>query len=98
MMKLSTLQFLLNTLGNKIMKTVLTQETIQATRQWFADNAQACIDEVKSGTVKVNDPESYYLWQREWAVQALAGAYDHTLAFLQKAHYIQTGECVALLP
>lgn len=29
----------------------LTTETIQATRQWFADNDQACINEVVSGQV-----------------------------------------------
>jgi len=40
--------------------TTLTQETILATRQWFADNAMACISEVKSGEVKVNDPEKYF--------------------------------------
>ena len=29
---------------------------------------------------------------------ALAGEFDHTLTFMQRAHYMQTGECVALLP
>ena len=29
---------------------------------------------------------------------ALAGEFDHTFTFMQRAHYMQTGECVALLP
>lgn len=76
----------------------LTEETIQKTRKWFADNAQGCIDEVRSGKVKVNDPEAYYAWREESINDALAGRNDHTVTFLQRAHFIQTGECVALLP
>lgn len=78
--------------------TKLTEASIQAARQWYADNAQACIDEVASGAVRVNDVQSYYTWCRQRAEDALAGLYDHTLAFLQRAHYIQTSECIALLP
>ena len=76
----------------------LTNESIQATRRWFHDNALACIADVEDGSIKVNDPEAYFAQQRRYAVEALEGKWDHTLAFLQHAHYIQTGECVALLP
>lgn len=76
----------------------LRNESIQAARQWFHDNALACIAEVESGEVKVNDLEKFRAWKTESAADALAGKYDHTLAFLQRAHFIQTGECVALLP
>lgn len=76
----------------------LTEESIQKAREWFADNAQGCIDEVLSGKVKVNDPESYFAWRREQISDAMEGRNDHTLTFLQRAHYIQTGECIALLP
>jgi hypothetical protein len=76
----------------------LTQDTIQKARQWFADNAQACIDEVRSGEVKVNDPESYFEWRKQSASDTLDGKNDHTFAFLQCAYWIQTGECIALLP
>jgi len=75
----------------------LTPDSIQKTRQWFADNAQACIDEVASGAVRVNDPESYFEWRRKQIADSLAGRSDHTFTFLQHAHYLQTGECVALL-
>lgn len=76
----------------------LSEATMQATRQHFADNAIACIAEVLDGTVRVNDPESYYAWQEERAIEALAGNCDHTLTFLQRAYWIQTGDMVALLP
>lgn len=79
----------------------LTNETIQVTRQWFADNSQACIDEVMSGDIvlpsHVNKVD-YFASCRVRAVEHLSGKWDHTFTFLQRAHFIQTGECVALLP
>ncbi|WP_063563019.1 hypothetical protein [Paenibacillus sp. O199] len=76
----------------------LTEESIQRTRELFADIALECIDEVKNGKVRVNDPESYFAWRKEEAREALYGKTDHTLTFLQRAYYVQTGESVALLP
>lgn len=83
---------------------VLTVETIRATRQWYADNAAACIAEAreyvetggKSGT-RVNNLESYVAWREQAAADSLAGKGDHTVAFIQRAYYIQTGESVPLL-
>lgn len=80
------------------MSIKLTQASIQAARQWFADNALTCIAEVESGAVRVNDPQAYFASRRQQHADALAGKYDHSLAFLQRAHYIQTGQCVPLLP
>jgi hypothetical protein len=76
----------------------LTADAMQKAREQFAANSEACIAEVKSGDVKVNDPESYFVWMQQLAADALAGRSDHTLTFLQRAYFIQTGECVALLP
>lgn len=76
----------------------LTKESIQKTRKWFSENAIACIEEVKSGEFKVNDPESYFKWETEKAKEYMEGCHDHTLSFLQRAYFIQTGESVALLP
>ena len=76
----------------------LTTETIQSTRQWFADNAQACIDEAVSGDVKVNDLIGYIERQEQRIDECLSGVWDQTFTFLQRAYYIQTGESVALLP
>lgn len=76
----------------------LSNESVIATRQWFADNAKACIDEALSSDIRVNDLESYIEWQRELATAAMLGYHDHTFTFRQRAWFIQTGECVALLP
>lgn len=76
----------------------LSPKTIHATRQWFADNALACIAEVENGSVRVNNRERYFAQCRERHSDALAGKGDHTFAFQQRAHCIQTGECVPLLP
>ena len=75
----------------------ITQDTIIATRQWFADNAQACIESARDGTNTVNDLASYIEWQKEAAADSLAGNYDCTFTFMQRAHYIQTGESIPLL-
>lgn len=76
----------------------LTNETIYATRQWYADNAQACIDEAVSGRVRVNDLDKYIIEQTGKVEEYLIGRWDHTLAFQQKAVFIQTGECHPILP
>lgn len=76
----------------------LTPEAVQAARQWFADNALACIAEVESGAMRVNDKARYFAQRRQQHDDALAGAYDNSFAFWQRAYLIQTGECVPLLP
>lgn len=78
--------------------TKITNETILKTRQWYYDNAMACIAEVKSGEVKVNNPEKYFDDCNRRAKEYLEGKWDHTLAFCQTAHYLQTGECHPILP
>jgi hypothetical protein len=75
----------------------LSVDTMQQTRQHFADNSMACINEVLSGSVKVNDKEEYFAWMRSNARCALSGKLDHTFTFLQRAYWLQTGEMVALL-
>lgn len=76
----------------------LGQASILAARQWFHNNALACIREVLDGKVKVNDQESYFEERTATAAAYLRGDNDHTLAFKQQAYYIQTGECIAILP
>lgn len=77
---------------------VSTTDTINATRQWFADNAQACINEAVSGQVRVNNLASYVADQTQRIQDCLAGNWDHTLAFQQRVVYVQTGVCHAILP
>lgn len=86
--------------------TRLTPETIRKTRQWFADNAKACAELAqpygsgpirKEGGFYVNDIETYRAEQLAASAEFLAGKWDHTLTFAQRAHYIQTGESVPLM-
>ena len=76
----------------------LTEETILKARRWFADNARECANDARSGEVKVNDLPAYLASCAKRESDAIAGVYDHSFAFMQMAHYIHTGESVALLP
>lgn len=76
----------------------LTEETIHTTRKWYADNSMACIEEVKSGDVYVNNQNEYFEWREREAKEYMEGLHDHVVAFLQRGYFIQTGEDVALLP
>lgn len=84
----------------------ITQESILAARQWYMTNARACIDLARSrdvpklneGEFYVNDLPEYVARERERIEEHRQGQHDHTFAFMQTAHYIQTGECIALLP
>jgi hypothetical protein len=78
--------------------TELTNESMQKTRKWFSDNSISCIEEVENGSVSVNNEEDYFKWRNKEAKEYMEGKHDHTVTFLQRAYYIQTGESVALLP
>lgn len=73
------------------------EQAIQKAREWYAANSLACIDEAVSGVVQVNDLSAYVDWHFVMYNKSLAGAYDHTVAVRQRAHYIRTGECLAIL-
>lgn len=75
----------------------LTPETIQRTREHFADIGRACIADARNGTTRVNDLESYIAWREQGIADDLAGKHDGTFAFLQRAYALQTGECLPLL-
>lgn len=75
----------------------IANETIQRTRKHFADIARDCITDAGSGVTFVNDLESYKAWQMSVLDDALTGKMDHTFTFLQRAHWLQTGECLPLL-
>lgn len=69
--------------------TQLTPASIAAARQWYHDNAVQCAAEAK------NDDQRAF-WDAA-AASALEGE-RMSVAMLQRAHFIQTGESVALLP
>ncbi len=76
----------------------ITPGTIERTRKHFADLCRACIAEAESGERPVNDLPAYEAWQCESIARVMAGGDDHTLTFMQRAYWLQTGDCPALLP
>lgn len=79
----------------------MTPETIQKTREYFHDNALACIAEVESGAVILPSHtsfESYAASCRRRAEAWMRGDNDHSFTFRQMAEYIETGTMRALLP
>ena len=89
--------------------TVITQESIIATRMHFADIYRQCIvsaveynstpmDQLPDGKFFVNDLEGYIMVLEGQIVDMLAGKCDNSFTFMQRAYWLQTGEDVALLP
>lgn len=75
----------------------ITQETIEATRQYYINLYRACIEDATSGRVRVNDLAKYVESEERHIARMMAGESDHTLTFVQHALYIQTGECIGIL-
>lgn len=75
----------------------ITTETIERTRNHFVENCKSCIAGSINGEFKVNDLNKYVDWQEKQIKIFLAGKNDHTLTFLQRALWIQTGKMVAIL-
>ena len=80
----------------------LTKETIEATFQWYADHARLCASEAKAGAFRVNDLERYVRENEEEALSYERQKKDgpdgrYSLAFIQQAYYIQSGESVPML-
>lgn len=75
----------------------ITPETIQRTREHFAALGRACIDDARCGAVPVGNLESFIAWQEGMISSYLAGDSDDTFTFMQRAHWLQTGECLPLL-
>lgn len=79
----------------------LTAETIAATFQWFADNARLCASEAQAGAFFVNNLSDYVKRKEAEALEYEAKKNEEpnrlSLAFLQRAYYIQSGESVPML-
>ena len=76
----------------------LTEETIEQTRKYFRDVCLGCIEEVKCGKCKVNNPKTYFQQKKRDANDYMNGKNDRILTFLQHAYFFQTGESIPLLP
>lgn len=81
----------------------LSIETIKATLQWYADHERLCARCATNGDFYVNDIARYVAgreWQAyEYERQIEEGFGDErmSLAFIQRAYYIQSGESVPML-
>lgn len=79
----------------------LTAETMEATFQWYADNCRECAKQASEGAFWVNDLDEYVKYCERDALAFERQKKDgpdgrYSLAFLQQALYIQTGESVPL--
>lgn len=76
----------------------LNGESVQAARQFFADNCDQVIAEIKDGVIQCSRPIEVIEWQEDVKRRSLRGEYDHSPTHMQRAYFIQTGQDVALLP
>ncbi len=76
----------------------MTDDKITETREWFAANARACIEDAVSGQTRVNDLTAYVASREADIANIMAGAWDHTFTFRQHATFLRTGRCLPLLP
>ena len=75
----------------------LTEETIAATWKHFADHERLCAEEARAGILKPNDVDKYIE-----KCESNAALYDSremriSVTWIQRAYFIQTGECVPIL-
>ena len=76
-------------------------ETRQKTREHFRDIALACASDAESGVIKLPSHVRVAEFAASWREEAdawMRGDYDHSFTFIQHAHYVETGDCVAFLP
>jgi len=79
-------------------RTVITDAAIESAKQFYINNAKACIKGAEAGEFHVNDLESWIAWQNERIAEMSRPDFPMSVAFMQRAYYEQTGESVALLP
>lgn len=79
-------------------KVKLTEESIKAACQFYADNAAAQSRDAESGELIVNDLAKFRIAMEDRIDRHKSGLVEPSVAFLQHAYYIQTGKSVALLP
>ena len=70
---------------------------IKAAQQWYANNAQGCIDEAVSGEVFVNDIDIYVRDKQQDKANYITGNFEPSLGFWQTAIYLKTKQSVPIL-
>lgn len=81
----------------------LTDATIRETFRWYADIERKCSAAAQAGEFRVNDLPRYVAdceaSAKKYDAQAESGAEERlSLAFIQQAYFIQSGESVPILP
>lgn len=76
----------------------ITPETVARTREHFVANKRECIAAAQCGEMYVKDIASYVQRTEETIAHIEAGGWDHTFTFMQRAHWLQTGVDIPLLP
>lgn len=71
---------------------------IHLTKQYFIDIHHKCITGASEGKFFVNDLNSYIDWQQEMINDLDNGKSDYSFTFIQRAYWLQSGQCIALLP
>lgn len=72
-------------------------DLIQRTRDLLIAEAQAVIDATLSGQDRPNNPEKWIAYWQRHIEDVREGRADRTFYFRQRAHYLDTGECVPVL-
>jgi len=74
----------------------ITDETIQLTRDWFSQNARNVVSNTTIGKDKPNEPDRWIAYWRQREQDVINGKFDHSIAFIQRAIFIQTGGSVPM--
>jgi len=75
----------------------ITHETILKTRRHFIQINVDCIRQAIAGKFFVNDLQSYIDRNMEEIRAIRRGERERSFTFAQRAHWIQTGECIPFL-
>ena len=74
----------------------ITPETFEATKQYFIDLNKELIRQVKSDELIVNNPDNYVQWKQDNIEYYKNLENTINFTFLQRAYFIQTGDCLPL--
>lgn len=84
---------LISVIGENVL---LTDETIRLTKQSFIENDYKCLESAILKEFNVNDLPSYILWIKSM-IEDMRNCTRYSFTFIQRAYFIQSGECVGLL-
>lgn len=81
----------------KFNNITLTNETIEQTKHYFINLNKELIRQALDKEIKVNDLDKFLDWKKQSIRDLEENKTLNNFTFLQYAHYLQTGEMLALL-